>query len=50
MFIRLKKTPNSTKTAVQLVESIRTGKAILQECYAILDTRLKVQKSTLITQ
>src|SRR4051812_42715579 len=30
MFIRLKKTPNSPKTAVQLVEAIREGKSIRQ--------------------
>lgn len=31
MFIRIKKTPNSPKTAVQLVESIREGKMIKQK-------------------
>lgn len=31
MFIRLKKTPNSPKTAVQLVENVREGKAIRQK-------------------
>lgn len=31
MFVRLKKTPNSTKTAVQLVENIRAGKSVKQK-------------------
>jgi len=31
MFIRIKKTPNSPKTAVQLVETIREGKSIRQK-------------------
>ena len=30
MFIRLKKTPNSLKIAVQLVEAVREGKSIRQ--------------------
>ncbi|MEJ7769369.1 MAG: IS1634 family transposase [Chitinophagaceae bacterium] len=31
MFVRLKKTPNSSKTAIQLVENVRTGKVIKQK-------------------
>jgi transposase len=31
MFVRIKTTPNSTKTAVQIVESIRKGKTVTQK-------------------
>lgn len=31
MFVRTKRTPNSSKTAIQLVETIRTGKSIRQK-------------------
>jgi transposase len=49
MFVRTKRTPNSSKTAIQLVETIRTGKRIQQKIvrhfgYAVNDEEIEALK------
>lgn len=49
MFIRIKKSPNSTKTAIQLVENVRQGKTIRQKMvrhfgYAVNDQEIESLK------
>jgi len=54
MFVRSKKTPLSNKTAVQLVENIRSGKKVTQKIvrhfsYALHDDEIvALKKSTAI--
>jgi hypothetical protein len=51
MFVHTKRTPNSSKTAIRLVENIRTGKRIQQTTvrhfgYAVNDEDIEALKKT----